>query len=178
MLKLKGSAWNVSVSLAAPWTVGGENTIDYTNSVTATSFTFHDEEHTTYPSSHVTINHNNWDITFDQIASSVFYLSFTISSPQGATWSVQKEDPDNYFTLLAIDDGAPVAPTGTVDATKTITLQIRPNTANIPNSRSEAYTMVLHTYVEVGDNAYNIDSETQLFNVYNKLAGFIIPANQ
>lgn len=172
------ATFSLAVTLqVADWADGGTTTIDYQDAAHARSFSFHDDTHPTYPSSGVTINMSAWNVTFNSLTG-VFYLSFSIDSPNGASWSVQMEDPSGYFLLYAMDGDTPVAPRGTVVANQTITLQLRPNPSNIPSSRSEAYSMVLHTFVEVGENAYNVDSETQLFNVYDKLAEFIIPANQ
>lgn len=172
--------WTFSVDLGLnvmEWTVGGNTTIDYSETVTSTPFVF---ESTQYANVAVDIDEIFWDITFDTTnPNSALYITFNISAPVGATWSVQKEDPSGYFTLAAMKDGAVHSPMGTVgEDGGLITLRICPNFANIPAERPSAYSMVLHTFVEVGDKAYNIDSETQSFDVYHNLAEFIIPANQ
>lgn len=159
------------------WTVGGENTINFENTATATTFVF---ESSQYQNAGVEVDASSWDITFDTTnPNSVLYITFTISTPLGATWSVQKEDPSGYFTLMSMKDGLPQAPTGTVgEDGGIITLQIKPNSANIPAERLSAYSMILHSFVEMGDKVYNIDSETQLYDQYGNFAEFIIPANQ
>ena len=156
------------------WTVGGNSTIEFSNTVTSTRFDFTSEEY----GGNVDITNpaGSWDFIFNNINTSIMYITFTIQTPTGATWSVQKDDPNDYFDLVALNDGVASAPTGTVNNEK-ITLCIRPKPANIPSSRTLDYSMLLHTYVEVGDKAYNIDSETQIYDQYLDLAHFIIPAN-
>ena len=68
------------------------------------------------------------------------------------------------------------APSGTVDG-NLIVIRVKPNMTNIPSQRSTDYIMELHTFVTVGDASYNIDSETQTYDIYHHLAEFIIPAN-
>lgn len=170
-------SWNFTLELGLnvmEWTVGGNNTIDYSDAVTATRFSFTSEEY----GGNVDITNpaGSWDFIFNNINTSVMYITFTIQTPTGATWSVQKDDPNDYFDVVALNDGVASAPTGTVNNTE-ITLCIRPKPANIPSSRPSDYSMLLHTYVEVGDKAYNIDSETQIYDQYLDLAHFIIPAN-
>ena len=172
--------WTFSVDLGlevVDWMVGGTNTIDYSDAVTTTAFNFSSSE---YQNVGVTIDNENWNITFDLTnPNTVLYISFTISTPLGANWSVQMDDPLEYFTLHAMNDGLPQAPTGTVgDNEGKIVLRIKPNFANIPAERASDYSMILHTFVEVGDKAHNIDSETQLFDQYHKFADFIIKANE
>ncbi len=172
--------WNFSVDLGLKvmeWTVGGNTTIDYSETVNSTPFVFQSIH---YNNVAVDVDDTYWDITFDTSnPNSVLYITFSVTTPLGATWSVQKEDPSGYFTLMAMKDGVAQAPAGTVgEDGGIITLQIRPNFANIPSERPSAYSMVLHTYVEVGDKAYNFDSESQSFDIYHNLAEFIIPANQ
>lgn len=161
------------------WTVGSETTIEFGDRNTVSvpePFNFSTQE-TGYDNTNVDIDEETWAITFNNVSNSVFHLTFTIAAPSGANWSVQKEDPNNYFTLVALnEDGTERAPSGTVDNNK-IVLRLRPNSSTIPSSRTSDYTMVLHTFIEIGDNAYNIDSETQIYDQYHSLATFTIPAN-
>lgn len=168
--------WNFFVDLGLsvlPWTVSGDHTIDFANSVMTTAFVFSSSE---YVNTDVVHSEADWTNIFQVSEDAALYITFKISNPIGANWSVQSVDPSGYFTVEKMVDGVASDPVGTVDD-KTITLRIKPNVSAIPAERTSAYNMILHTFVTVGENIYNIDSETQNFDRYNSYATFTIPAN-
>jgi hypothetical protein len=175
-IALDAGEWDFTVETALnvlPWTVSGEHTINISNTVLTTQFVFNSIN---YANQFVTHDPVAWTNTFQVRDESALYIVFNITSPVGANWYVQAADPSGYFTVHKMVDGLALDPTGTVDGS-TITLRVKPNMANIPGQRSTDYIMYLHTYVTVGESAYNIDSETQAYDIYHHLAEFIITAN-
>ena len=175
-IALDAGDWNFVVETALnvmPWTVSGEHSIDISNTVVTTGFVFNSIH---YANQYVIHDSEAWTNTFQAREEAALYIVFTISAPVGANWYVQASDPLGYFTVNKMVENMALDPTGTVDGS-VITLRVKPNMANIPSQRTTDYIMELHTFVTVGDNAYNIDSETQNYDRYHHLAEFIIPAN-
>lgn len=172
---LSDGGWHMNVAsglTVADWTLRGDHAINYDATVeVAQGFTFSSTE---YDNVDVTVDDQAWTVTLDK-ASSVAYVTFRISSPVGADWIVQKVDPEGWFLLDAISGDIAGAPRGVIDGS-TVTLRLRPNPAAVPATRSADYSIILHTYVEVGTRSYNIDTETQNLEHYD-YARFIIPAN-
>lgn len=172
---LPDGSWKLTVETAlevAGWTLSGDHVINYDATVGVTEgFSFYP---TGWTPSGVDIDENAWTLTFSG-SSSVAYVTFTVTSPVGADWSVRKVDPEGWFILEAWDGSAWGPARGVVDG-GAVVLRLRLNAAAIPASRSEDYSIILHTYVEVGSRAYNIDTETQNLEHYD-YARFIVPAN-
>lgn len=179
-LALDAGEWNFTVETALnvmPWTVsttdGSPYTIDISNTVLTSQFVFNNME---YANQFVVHDPSAWTNTFQVRDDAALYITFKIDAPLGANWNVAAADPSDYFVVNKMVGGLALDPTGTVDG-NTIVLRIKPNMLTIPENRTQDYRMYLHTYVTVGDNAYNIDSETQNYDYYHHLAEFIIPAN-
>lgn len=172
---LSDGGWRMSVASALTvkeWTLAGNHVINYDATVEVSSgFSFSSTE---YDNVGVTVDEDAWTVTFNT-TSSVAYISFTIDSPVGADWVVQKVDPEGWFILEAMDGGVAGPARGVVDGS-TVTLRLRPDPAMVAATRSTDYSIILHTYVEVGSRSYNIDTETQNLEHYD-YARFIIPAN-
>ena len=177
-LALEAGNWNFTVETALnvlPWTTSdsGAYNIDINNTVLTSQFSF---QSTQYASQYVVHDASAWTNTFQARPEAALYFEFTISAPVGANWNIQASDPLGYFQVHKMVGEDAQAPSGTVDG-NLIVIRVKPNMTNIPSQRSTDYIMELHTFVTVGDASYNIDSETQTYDIYHHLAEFIIPAN-
>ena len=80
-----------------------------------------------------------------------------------------EESPHLNGTVQTVGGGTDVKP---------IILKITPNMANIPSTRTEDYTMILHTYAVVSGKTVNIDTETQTSDGRYHEARFVIAHNE
>ena len=91
-------------------------------------------------------------------------VTFTVTAPQGGTWSVTKagDDPDAFLVNSYDEDNGYGPATGLIEGETGVTIRIRPNTTD----RSRTYKMQLRTSAEDAQGKYfSLDSETQLIDV-------------
>ena len=188
---MPGDIWKFSIDLdfeVVEWIDGGTSNIDYTEGTAqASSFQFNQGDYS-YANDKVSIDLSNWIVTFGgskTLSEGVVYVQYAITLPHNAEWSVVPIDPNGYFNVVSIVDGEESANlNGTVQTVgggtdvKPIILKITPNMANIPSSRTEEYTMILHTFAVVNGKTVSIDTETQTTDQRYDYAKFVIAPNE
>lgn len=188
-LAMPGEVWKFSLGLdfeVVEWIDGGTHNIDYTtDALQVESFKFNPEPYD-WADNTANVDRTNWIITFgsgQSLSGGVVYVQYAIKAPLNAEWSVVPVDPNHYFKVVKVEDGLESenlsGTVQTVGLTVTpILLKITPNTDKIPSSRSENYTMILHTFAVVNGRMVNIDSETQTTDGRYPHAHFDIASNE
>lgn len=192
-LAMPSDVWKFSIDLdfeVVEWIDGGTSNIDYTEGTASASYFQFNQNPYSAANSTVDIDVDNWIITFGgssskPLSGGVVYAQFSITTPLNAEWSVVPVDPNGYFNVVSIIDGEESSQLyGTVQTVgggtdvKPIILKITPNMSRIPSSRTEDYTMILHTYAVVSGKTVNIDSETQTSDGRYHEAHFVIAHNE
>ena len=188
-LAMPGNLWKFTIGLefeVVEWIDGGTSNIDYTTgSAQASYFQFNQGEYE-YADNLADVDRNTWTITFGSsktLSTGVVYVQYSITTPLGTEWSVVPVDPLGYFNVVSVIDGEE-SPNlnGTVQTSgtnvKPIVLKITPNMSNIPSSRPEDYTMIIHTYAMAAGKMVNIDSETQTSDGRYDYTKFVIANNE
>ncbi len=192
-LAMPGDVWKFSIDLdfeVVEWIDGGTSNIDYTEGAAQASYFQFNQNPYSAANSTVDIDSGNWIISFGgspskPLSAGVVYVQYSITLPHNAEWSVVPVDPNGYFNVVSIIDGeesphlnGTVQTVGGGTDVKPIILKITPNMANIPSTRTEDYTMILHTYAVVSGKTVNIDTETQTSDGRYHEARFVIAHNE
>ena len=188
-LAMPGNIWKFTVDLdfeVVEWIDGGTSNIDYTTGTAQAGYFQFNQGDYDFADQLADVDRDSWIITFGStkpLSTGVVYVQYSITSPLGAEWSVVPVDPLGYFNVVSVIDGEE-SPNlyGTVQTSgttvKPIVLKITPNMSNIPSSRSEDYTMIIHTYAVAAGKMVNIDSETQTSDGRYDYTKFVIANNE